>query len=747
MHTTSTNYSNAFDPQRLGGIRFWVDASDPSTVTTSGGIVTSVRDKSSNRYVLSNGAGFTYPNNTFNGTYPSFYSAITTTSRLIGSNPSVVMPPSPVTIFWVGQGIPGGATNTSSNTLLSYMWGEVQTGNRIARIGSNGNWNIGGSVPYTTLGIFTTRVAGTRRDSYVNGSLVFATSGNISTSTGIILGAGLGATSTAPMSNSYSGHLCEMIAMSGVSDSNQIAVEGYLAWKWGLTSLLPSTHMFRYRPPGMVAFEPIHLGTAEIWFDAADVGSYGVSGNDVTIWQSKAGTLNYLSATSNPSIPTFTPAAGALQAGVAPSQNGFNVLRVAQNITTVTEFGFSNQRRMRGFVIRPTVNTTSSTLTFLDQTPLATNVDRIRMTNGVLSEVQEGYLTLVQASNALPNQQNVIGIYVFGVNLSASFNTITVRYNGSTLPALTNLASTNFTTGNRTLVIGSNIDIAEWVSIGTEASLEYAEQLEGYFAWKWGLVSLLPATHAFSKFPPMSPTFNPPFLVFTTALAWNAVRRAFLWLDAADSNVFTGSDPWIDKSLAGNNAINSIAGVTTMPTVTNWNGLRAARFVAGNKNSMKTTSNAPTVAMLFIVARVQAVGAGFVMNYATDGSRRIEVPSGGFPLAITARANTNVASNVTAVTVNQGEGFLITTYSSPLTVFGNGGWVGTTGVSAATLSQIFFGSAITDSGYATIDIGEIIGYDFRILPGQQALVEGYLAWKWGLVGSLPVSHPYKYVKP
>jgi hypothetical protein len=30
---------------------------------------------------------------------------------------------------------------------------------------------------------------------------------------------------------------------------------------------------------------------------------------------------------------------------------------------------------------------------------------------------------------------------------------------------------------------------------------------------------------------------------------------------------------------------------------------------------------------------------------------------------------------------------------------------------------------------------------------KQEIVEGYLAWKWGLVSKLPVGHPYKNQPP
>jgi hypothetical protein len=42
---------------------------------------------------------------------------------------------------------------------------------------------------------------------------------------------------------------------------------------------------------------------------------------------------------------------------------------------------------------------------------------------------------------------------------------------------------------------------------------------------------------------------------------------------------------------------------------------------------------------------------------------------------------------------------------------------------------------------------EILVYSTPLTQAQRQQVEGYLAWKWGLVGNLPSAHPYKSIKP
>ncbi len=42
---------------------------------------------------------------------------------------------------------------------------------------------------------------------------------------------------------------------------------------------------------------------------------------------------------------------------------------------------------------------------------------------------------------------------------------------------------------------------------------------------------------------------------------------------------------------------------------------------------------------------------------------------------------------------------------------------------------------------------EILVFNSQITTTQRQQIEGYLAWKWGLVSSLPSTHPYKLFPP
>ena len=69
----------------------------------------------------------------------------------------------------------------------------------------------------------------------------------------------------------------------------------------------------------------------------------------------------------------------------------------------------------------------------------------------------------------------------------------------------------------------------------------------------------------------------------------------------------------------------------------------------------------------------------------------------------------------------------------------------TTGTSTASLPEL--GIAIGGSVGGTAYICEVIYFNVALTTAQRQLIEGYLAWKWGLQASLPGTHPYAYISP
>ena len=261
---TKKQYFTAFSPRQIPGCILWLDAADASSVTTSGTTVTAIRDKSVRATVLTSPAGFTYPNNIFNGSYPSFYNTSASGGRL-GYNTTYSLG-SQNTVFIVGQLTSPSVGNqffdfidgytsssrfflfSSPNFLNNYVYGtngsssgQVNGAITTAQMTSPFCW----SVAFDT----STTISSTLQ--YVNGTQLVQSPSTlgaaISSYTGIIIGQRF-----TQSSESVVGHICEFIIFNNVLTATQRQqVESYLAQKWGLVSSLPTTgHLHNTFPAG-----------------------------------------------------------------------------------------------------------------------------------------------------------------------------------------------------------------------------------------------------------------------------------------------------------------------------------------------------------------------------------------------------------------------------------------------------------------------------------------------------------------
>jgi hypothetical protein len=227
-----------------------------------------------------------------------------------------------------------------------------------------------------------------------------------------------------------------------------------------------------------------------------------------------------------------------------------------------------------------------------------------------------------------------------------------------------------------------------------------------------------------------------------------------LWLDATNNAMYSGTGTWFDMTGNNNNATNRVPGTTTMPTLAYWpNGNRVARFSPQNKTSMITTL-APTNATFSyaIVARINdpvvpPATIGFLLHRNGNSNDVISISNTSFPVNVVLR--TNATTFRTVVTVQQYEPFLITfdrPTSGGISIYANGSLVASAVSGTTSFGSYIFGSSNVDSGYISADLAEVMIMSSNIFTERRQNVEGYLAWKWGLVDKLPVDHPFKTIK-
>jgi hypothetical protein len=200
---------------------------------------------------------------------------------------------------------------------------------------------------------------------------------------------------------------------------------------------------------------------------------------------------------------------------------------------------------------------------------------------------------------------------------------------------------------------------------------------------------------------------------------------------------------WPDASGNGHTATASGAAEPTYK-VNVINSLPVVRFASGT-TSMATaafTLNSPS--SVFLVATVANTGS----DYYTDGlgvlTRAIQ-SNGGSALYVYTNGGGNAFSYGVASTTSPSIVGSLFNGASSLIEWNGTTTTGTLGSGAA--SGLTVGSAGATPGDFVGDIGEVIVYSSAVDTNLRQCIEGYLAWTWGLQGSLPSGHPYKSAAP
>ena len=240
IHSVSRN-NVKWAPTQISGCALWLDAADRASITLTDSNITNVNDKSGQNVVLSNATGFSYRTNLFNGSYPSFYNPnggrVPGTTARLGVNASFAVSV-PFTVFFVGHDI------TTSD--YGYVIDSGPSGLNRPYIYENRlitpfNQSVTPQArsPFQGCAQFYNPTATMR----VNSSSVYTGSLATFTTGGITIG------NRFSLNETWPGHLCEILIYNrSITTQERQQVEGYLAYKWGLRSLLPANHPYRNIP-------------------------------------------------------------------------------------------------------------------------------------------------------------------------------------------------------------------------------------------------------------------------------------------------------------------------------------------------------------------------------------------------------------------------------------------------------------------------------------------------------------------
>jgi hypothetical protein len=237
-----------FNPTSIGGCQLWLDAADSSSITGTT-TVTQWRDKSGNARHLGVGSGTTsYANNAIQLT--NSYMFVTSAVNLINVTVFIVVKTTGGNNQTVFAGRPNANVNWSSSdgfgfymdytSSIRYYGGEDAVGRTLS---FSANTSIPRLFSFQTIGSSVSgRMDGTLQST---GTLLSA---RTSTAQGFAIGGEWQGSSYGNIITNAS--LYEIIVYnSDVTNNQRQQVEGYLAWKWGLRSSLPTTHPYYNFPP------------------------------------------------------------------------------------------------------------------------------------------------------------------------------------------------------------------------------------------------------------------------------------------------------------------------------------------------------------------------------------------------------------------------------------------------------------------------------------------------------------------
>lgn len=231
-----------------------------------------------------------------------------------------------------------------------------------------------------------------------------------------------------------------------------------------------------------------------------------------------------------------------------------------------------------------------------------------------------------------------------------------------------------------------------------------------------------------------------------------------LWLDAADASTITlnGSNvsQWSDKSGNGRHVVQGSATLQPVYVTTATNGKPAVRFDGSNDifNAV-SPSNWWLSAIgagefsLFHLFRSSNPGFGISVNGLNGGGgipRLYMLASGLSYNTLSTRPNNSPNYTINSVAFIQFSHDGVETPSVRM----NAGTelTATQAAIAPTLGNFSFPFVISGAPTAG-DSSEIVVVAGNLSSLDRQKMEGYLAWKWGIVANLPSDHPYKTFPP
>jgi hypothetical protein len=230
------------------------------------------------------------------------------------------------------------------------------------------------------------------------------------------------------------------------------------------------------------------------------------------------------------------------------------------------------------------------------------------------------------------------------------------------------------------------------------------------------------------------------------------------WYDPSDAATITTSGASItqvtDKSGNGY-TLSVITAGKIAPTIgtRTLNGLNVFEYALPDPNNQVLENNSFTynqvstplnIAMIFRTDAEVVATQDFFFSGTEDAVNRLAVRKTQLNAVQMLGAGTAVVTPNGTAPDNQ-DFILVTKWNSTLSQLRlNGSLLSSGNIGTTNFSSINLGASEGEASSIEGYIAEVISFADST---QQERVEGYMAWKWGLVANLPVGHPYKNQPP
>jgi hypothetical protein len=321
-----------FSPTEIANCQLWFDVADSTKVDLSGSNIIRLRDKSGNGYDASlNGTNTSIYGPTINGRNCIQF-ASNDTGRF--QTQTITSSSNQRTAFYAGRWAPWTVAlstlppgfylaitplaGTAATCNVSFGLQRNPDNTTILNMNAGGSYSISSFIGGGNYGyIYSNTLIGWMMDMSGTGARYMSFNGTLQAGGGTF-GNGMATSSAFQIGPTMRGfYLGEVIMYNGaMTQSNYQKVEGYLAWKWGIT--LPAGHPYVSAPPTgttVSATQPLGIATTDAYGNLYLVGSNSV----------RAGTFRYRQAISEVG-PTLT---------VTANESGMNY-RFSNSLGTIT---------------------------------------------------------------------------------------------------------------------------------------------------------------------------------------------------------------------------------------------------------------------------------------------------------------------------------------------------------------------------------------------------------------------------